>query len=188
MPKACDLKRGGIVAIDGTPHIVEALKISTPSARGSASLYHFRLRNLSTRSKLDRSCKGDDMFDDCHFQKREVQYSYAQGDIHTFMDLEDYSEIVFNASDISEELQYITEDMGGIHALVSDGKALGIELPPVAELEIIECDPSIRGASATARTKPATLSTGLTVQVPEYLSPNEIIRVDTRNGAFLGRA
>jgi len=188
MPKACDMKRGSIIAVDGVPHIVEELKISTPSARGSASLYHFRLRNLSTKSKLDRSSKGDDMFQDCHFEKRAVQYSYVQGDIHTFMDLEDYSEISFNEEDIKDELQYITEEMEGIQALVSDGKALGIELPPVAELEITECDPSMRGASATARTKPATLTTGLIVQVPEYLSSGEVIRVDTRTAGFLGRA
>ncbi len=188
MPKACDLKRGSIVAIDGAPHIVEELKISSPSARGSSSLYHFRLRNLSTKAKRDSTCKGDEMFADCHFEKKSVQYSYAQGDIHTFMDLEDYSEIAFNAEDIAEELQYITEEMEGIHALVSDGKALGIELPPVAELEITECDPSMRGASATARTKPATLTTGLVVQVPEYLASGETIRVDTRNANFLGRA
>ncbi len=188
MPKACDMKRGAIVAVDGVPHVVETLKISTPSARGSASLYHFRLRNLATHQKLDRTCKGDDMFDDCHFEKRSVQYSYATGDIHTFMDLDDYSEIAFNAEDIREELSYITEEMEGIHVLVSDGKALGLELPPVAELEVTECDPSIRGASATARTKPATCSTGLVVQVPEYLSSGETIRVDTRSGDFLGRA
>jgi elongation factor P len=188
MPKACDLKRGSIVAIDGAPHTIESLKISSPTARGSSSLYHFRLRNLSTKAKRDKSCKGDEMFEDCQFEKREVQYSYAQGDTHTFSDSEDYSEITFNAEDISEELQYITEDMEGIQALVSDGKVLGLDLPPVAELEITECDPSMRGASATARTKPATLTTGLIVQVPEYLSPGETIRVDTRTAAFLGRA
>ncbi|MBT3293624.1 MAG: elongation factor P-like protein YeiP [Verrucomicrobia bacterium] len=188
MPKACDLKRGAIVAIDGAPHMIEALKISSPTARGSSSLYHFRLRNLGTRNKLDRTCKGDDMFTDCDFEKRAVQYSYAQGDLYTFMDLADYSEIVFNADDIAAELPYITEEMEGIQVLISDDKALGIELPSVATLEITECDPSMRGASATARTKPATLSTGLVVQVPEYLSPNEVIRVDTRSGAFLGRA
>jgi elongation factor P len=182
------MKRGAIVAIDGAPHVVETLKVSTPSARGATSLYHFRLRNLSTKLKLDRSCKGDAMFDDCHFEKRAVQYSYATGDIHTFMDLEDYSEIAFNAEDISAELPYITEDMEGIQVLVSDGKSLGLKLPPVAELEVTECDPSIRGASATARTKPATLSTGLVVQVPEYLSSGETIRVDSRSGEFLGRA
>ncbi len=188
MQKACDLKRGSIVSIDGVPHTVEALKISSPTARGSSSLYHFRLRNLATKTKRDKTCKGDDPFDDCSFEKRAVQYSYAQGDIHTFMDLDDYSEIAFNTEDIEEELKYITEDMEGIHALVSDGKNLGIELPPVATLEITECAPSMRGASATARTKPATVTTGLIVQVPEYISPGETIRVDTRTAAFLGRS
>jgi len=188
MPKACDMKRGSIVAIEGVPHVVEELKISTPSARGSASLYHFRFRNLGTKAKLDKTCKGDEMFSDCSFSKREVQFSYAQGDLYTFMVLDDYSEITFSAEDIQEELQYITEDMEGVHALTSDDKVLGLELPPVAELVIEECDPSMRGASATARTKPAKVSTGLIVQVPEYLSPGETIRVDTRSGAFLGRA
>ena len=188
MAKACDMKRGSIVSINGAPHVVEDLKISTPSARGSASLYHFRFRNISTKGKLDKTCKGDETFEDCSFEKKAIQYSYSQGDLHTFMVLDDYSEISFNAEDIRDELQYITEDMEGIYALISDEKTVGIELPPTAELEIVECDPSMRGASATARTKPAKLSTGLTVQVPEYLSPGEIIKVDTRTGAFLGRA
>jgi elongation factor P len=188
MPKACDLKRGSVVAIDGVPHTVEDLKISSPSARGSSSIYHLRFRNLSTKNKKDHSCKGDEMFADCHFERRAVQFSYSQGDVYTFMDLEDYSEIPFNAEDIEYELKYITDDLEGVNALVGDGKVLGLELPPVAELNVIECDPSIKGASATSRTKPATLSTGLIIQVPEYLSSDEVVRVDTKTGAFLGRA
>lgn len=188
MPKACDLKRGDIVAIDAIPHAVEDLKISTPSARGASSVYHFRFRNLSTKTKLDRNCKGDEPFAPCHFERRPVQYSYTQGDQVTFMDLSDFSEISFNADDIQDELPYITEDFEGIQALISNGKTLGLELPSVAVLKIVQCNPSIRGASATARYKSATLSTGLQVQVPEYLSAEEIIRVDTRTGDFLGRA
>ena len=188
MPKACDLKRGDIVAIETVPYAIEDLKISTPSARGASSLYHFRLRNLRTKSKLDKTCKGDEMFTPCQFERRPVQLSYTQGDEVTFMNLNDYSEITFRTDEIKDELPYITEDLEGINALFSDGRQLGLELPPVAELKVVACDPSIRGASATARTKPATLSTGLQVQVPEYLSADEIIRVDTRTGAFLGRA
>ena len=188
MPKACDLKRGDIVAIDTIPHAVEELKISTPSARGASSLYHFRFRNLATRSKLDKTCKGDEPFHPCQFQRRPIQFSYTQGDQVTFMDLTDFSELTFNADDIRDELGFITEDTEGIQALVADGRSLGLELPPVATLKVVACDPSIRGASATARSKPATLSTGLQVQVPEYLSAGETIRVDTRTGAFLGRA
>jgi elongation factor P len=188
MPKACDVRRGDVVAIDGAPHTVEQLTVSTPSARGSASLYRFRFRNLTTRNKVDKTLKGDDVLDACQFEKRAVQFSYASGNALTFMDSEDYSEITLNEDDIAYERQFITEDMEGIQALVSDGRVLGLELPPVAVLEVVECDPSVRGASATARTKPATLSTGLIVQVPEYLARGETIRVDTRTAEFLSRA
>ena len=188
MPKASDLKRGDIVSINQMPHAVEELKITTPSARGASSLYHFRLRNIQTKSKLDQTCKGDDAFQACDFTKRPVQFSYRQSDEIVFMDQTDYSEIIFKESDIEDALQYITEDMEGMQALLCDGKWIGLELPPVAVLKVIQCDPSIRGASATARTKPATLETDLIVQVPEYLEQDEIIRVDTRTGAFLGRA
>ncbi len=188
MPKACDMKRGSIVNINGAPHVVEELKISTPSARGSASLYHFRFRNIGTKTKVDKTCKGDESFVDCSFEKKDIQFSYSQGDLYTFTVLDDYSEITFNREDIKDELQYITEDLEGIHALISDDKTVGIELPSTAELKIVECDPSMRGASATARTKPAKVETGLIVQVPEYLAPDEIIKIDTRTGAFLGRA
>ena len=188
MPKASDLKRGDIVSINQMPHAVEELKISTPSARGASSLYHFRLRNLQTKAKLDQTCKGDDTFQPCDFTRRAVQFSYRQNDDVVFMDDKDYTEIVFKENDIADALLYITEDMEGIQALLCDGKWIGLELPPVAVLKVTQCDPSIRGASATARTKPATLETGLTVQVPEYLEPDETIRVDTRTGDFLGRA
>ncbi len=188
MPKACDVKRGDVVAIDGMPHVVEQLSVSTPSARGSASLYRFRFRNLRTKNKVDKALKGDDMLDPCQFEKRPIQFSYANANTSTFMDAENFSEIAFNDDDISYERQFITEDMEGIVALVSDGRVIGIELPAVATLEVVACDPSVRGASATARTKPATLSTGLVVQVPEYLSSGEVIRVDTRTSEFLSRA
>ncbi len=188
MPKASELKRGSIVQIDGAPHILEDLHVQTPSARGGASLYKCRFRNLATRQKLDRSMKGDEMLGEANFEKREVQYLYCQGDAHVFMDLTDYSQFELAADAIDEERYYLVEDMEGIFALVSDGKVLSIELPPTVELEITETSPAIKGASATARTKPATLSTGLTVHVPEHISTGTVVRVDTRTGAFLGRA
>lgn len=188
MPKACDIKRGSILRIDGSPHVVEALAVQTPSARGGSSLYKIRFRSLVTRQKKDRTLRGDDMLDDVDFEKREIQFSYSQQDSYVFMDLSDYSEFTISAQDLENERKYLTEDLEDIHALVSDGKVLTITLPDVVALEITECDPSIRGASATARTKSATLSTGLVVQVPEYLSQGEIIRIDTRTGKFLSRA
>ena len=188
MPKAHELKRGNTVDIDGTPHVVEDFQVSTPSARGANSIYRIRYRNLATRQKVDKNYKGDDFIPDASFEKRPVQFSYTHGDTYVFTDLNDYSEIIVSEADIAAEKPYLVDDMEDIVALVADDRVLAIELPPTVELPIVECDPSIRGASATARTKPATLSTGLIVQVPEYLSPDQIIRVDTRTGKFLSRA
>ncbi|NQU41295.1 MAG: elongation factor P [Lentisphaerae bacterium] len=188
MPKAHELKRGSIVAVDGVPHSVEELQISSPTARGASSIYRVRFRNLATKQKRDMSLRGDDAFADIDFERRELQYSYADGDRFVFTDLEDYSEIVLPAEDLSEERQFLIEGMEGIQGLMSEGRTLGIEMPTTVELDIVECDPSVRGASATARTKPATLSTGYVVQVPEYMASGERIKVDTRTGKSLGRA
>ena len=188
MPKASEIKKGSIVEIDGNPHMVEDLQISTPTARGGSSLYRVRFRDLSSKHKLDKTFKGDDMLKPVDVERRAVQFSYEQQDSYTFMDLSDYSEIVMLREDLGEVVNYVNEDMEGISALVCDGRVISVELPPSADLEIVECSPAIRGASATARTKPATLSTGLVVQVPEYLEPGEMIRVDTRTGKFSSRA
>lgn len=188
MAKVCDLKKGTIVEINGSPHVLEDLSISTPSARGGSSLYRMRFRNLVSKQKVDKTCKGDDAFPSVDLRRREVQFSYESQGAYVFMDAEDYSEMHLVREDIADEIPYITEDMEGIHALVSEGRVLAIELPPVAELDVAETGPSMKGASATARTKPATLSTGLVVQVPEYLATGERVRVDTKTGKFLSRA
>ena len=188
MAKSCDLKKGSIIDIDGTPHVLETLSISTPTARGGASLYRMRFRNLVTHNKVDKSCKGDQNFPDIDFGRKDVQFSYENQGEYVFMDSETYEEIQLTEKELGDVRLYITEDMEGLKALVSDDKVLCIELPPVAILQITETAPSMKGSSATARTKPATMSTGLVVQIPEYLANEEIIKVDTETGKFLGRA
>ncbi len=188
MLKACDLKKGSLVGINGLPHVLENLSVSTPSARGAASIYHFRFRNLITKAKQDVSCKGDEPFADIDFERRPVQYLYKEVDLYTFMDTEDYSQFTLQQDTIEEQIAFIVEDMEGLFALVSDGKVLTIEVPQKVVLKIESCDPVMKGASVTARTKPAKCQTGLVVQVPEYLETGESILVDTATGTYLSRA
>ena len=187
MAKASDLKKGSIIDIDGVPHTLETLSISTPTARGGASLYRMRFRNLVTHNKVDRSCKGDQSFPDIDFGRRDVQFSYENQGEYVFMDSETYEEIQLTEKELGDVRLYITEEMEGLQDEDREDSVLGIELPPVAILQITETSPSMKGASATARTKPATMSTGLIVQIPEYLANEEIIKVDTETGKFLGR-
>ncbi len=188
MAKACDLKKGSLIGINGLPHVVEGMSITTPSARGASSIYRFRFRNLVTKAKQDVSCKGEEPFADIDFERRPIQYLYREADLYTFMDNEDFSQFTLQKDAIAEQLLYLVEDMEGLLALMSDGKVLTIEVPQKVVLTIETCDPVMKGASVTARTKTAVCQTGLVVQVPEYLEAGEPIIVDTATGTFLSRA
>ena len=186
--KACNLNKSSIIAINGVPHTITSININSPTARGGTSLYKVRFRNVQTGQKVDQSFKGDDALEEVDLYRKEVQYLYKNGDVYTFMDLETYDQFDLNKGEIEDSIPYLLEDMEGIIALISEGQVLGIVMPDTMEMVIEETDPSIKGASATARTKPATLATGITVQVPEYIAQGDVIKIDTRTNTFVSRA
>jgi len=188
MPKASELKRGLIVDISGMPHAVKKVEAKSPSSRGAATLYKIRFTNLKTGQKLDESYKGDDILKDIDCARAAVQYSYMDGETYIFMNLDDYSQYGLTVDDLEDQSGYLSEGLEGITALLVDGEILGIELPQSVNLQVVDTAPGIKGATASGRTKPATLSTGLEVQVPEYLEIDEIIKVNTGNGKFISRA
>lgn len=188
MPKANELKRGMVVDINGDPHSVKQVDAKSPSSRGASTLYKVRFTNLKTGQKLDESYKGEDMLKDADCVRVQVQFSYVDGDAYTFMNMEDYSQYSLNRDEIAESVDYLTDGLDGIFALIMDDAILGIELPQSVVLTITETAPGIKGATATGRTKPAILSTGLEVQVPEYLEAGENIKVNTTNAKFMSRA
>jgi len=185
---ASDLKKGDVVKIDGDPHIVETVKVQTPSARGAVTLYKIRFRNLQTKRKVDQSLRGNDVLAEADFERRPVQWLFGDASSITFMDLQDYSQFSLAKEEIADEWPYLTEGVEGLIAISSEGRVLGLEIPTFINLEIVETAPSVKGGSVTARTKPATLSTGLVVQVPEYMAVGETVRVDTRTGEYASKA
>ncbi len=187
VPKASELKKGVIVEINGTPHIVKQVEAKSPSSRGAATLYKVRFTNLQTKQKFDQSYKGDDVLKEADCARVPVQYSYQDGDSYTFMNMEDYSQYEMDGEELEGLTPYLVEGLEGITALLVDGALLGIELPQSVVLEVTETAPGIKGATATGRTKPALLSTGLEVQVPEYLEPGEMVKVNTLTGKFMSR-
>ncbi|MDP7398598.1 MAG: elongation factor P [Lentisphaeria bacterium] len=187
MISASALKRGTAIDINGEPCIVENIQVKTPSARGGATLYKFRARSIVTGHKVDQSVKGDISYEEAVYDKKEVQFLYRGQDSCTFMDLDDYSQFELDTAALAEAANFMVEDME-LTALVIDGVVRGMQLPDTVNLEVVECDPAVKSASATARTKNATLQTGFTVQVPEYLEAGEIVKIDTRDGRFLSRA
>ena len=188
MFRASDLKKGSVVAIEGDPHVVETIKVQSPSARGAVTLYKIRFRNLKSKRKIDQTLHGDDILAEADFERRPVQYLYGDASSVTFMDLQDYSQFTLAKEEIEEEWPYLAEGIEGIMAISSESNILGLEMPTFVSLTIVETTPSVKGGSVTARAKPATLSTGLVIQVPEYMSSGEVIRVDTRTGEYVSKA
>ena len=188
MPKASEIKKNAAVEHNGKVYIVKEINKLTPSGRAGASLYRMRLYEVGTGAKADESFKADEMLSLVDFHRNKVSFSYVDGDEYVFMDNEDYSSYSLNSETISEELPFITEDSKGLQILLVEEKPVGIELPASVDLLITETDPSIKGASASARTKPAKLVTGLVIQVPEYIANGEKIKVNTAESKFMGRA
>ena len=183
-----DLKRGMVVEINGVPHIVKNVDVKSPSSRGASTLYKIRFNNVQTGQKLDESLKGDDFFKDVDLVRAKVQFSYIDGENYIFMNTEGFSQYTLSKEDLDDQIDFLSEGLEGIIALLVDDEILGIELPAVVTLEIIETPPGIKGASASSRTKTARLSTGAEIQVPEYLETGELIKVNTETKKFTSRA
>ncbi|KAJ0346485.1 hypothetical protein COL154_013886, partial [Colletotrichum chrysophilum] len=138
--------------------------------------------------KRDESLKGDDFLKEVDCERHLVQYSYFDGDNYVFMNTENYEQYQLHADELVDEKDYLLEGLENIVAVLIDGKLVAIELPAAVVLTIVDTAPGIKGATAAARTKPATLSSGLEVQVPEYIENGETIKVNTATGKFMSRA
>lgn len=168
--------------------MIETISVQSPSARGGATLYKFRARNLVTKNKIDITLKGTEHLPDADFQKREVSIMYKDTESLHLMDTESYEQYAAALADVENELRWVTDGMEGIVALIYNDECVGINVPATIEMKITQCDPGVKGNSATGRTKPVILESGTQIQAPEYLKEGEVIKVDTRTGDFLGRA
>ena len=186
--KASELKKGLVLDIDGRNILVKELDVQSPSSRSGSTLYKVRGFDIVSKQKYENRFKGDETVQMVEFGRRPVQFLYRDAESCTFMDRESYEQYTLSTQDLQEELQYLSEDLEGISAMIADDAILGIELPATVTLEILETAPGMKAASASARNKPATLATGLVVQVPEYLTPGERIKINTGTGEYISRA
>lgn len=185
--KANELKKGVVFAADGKNIMVKQVQVQAPSSRSGNTLYKIRGVAVSSGQKFERNFKGDETVVPVDIGRRKVQLLFRDAHGCTFMDNENYEQYTLSDEAVANELPFLSESLEGITGLASAGVLLGIELPATISLEIADCAPGIRGASSSARTKPATLSTGLVVQVPEYLAPGDRIKVNTETREFVSR-
>ena len=186
--KANEIKRGSVFRVDGKNIITKHVHVQSPSSRSGSTLYKIKGQDVTSGQKYENSFKGDESVESVDISRSPVQLLYRDGDGCTFMDSESYEQYTIADAVIEDDLLFLSEGLEGLKAITSDGALLGLELPSTINLEITECAPSMKGASAQARTKPATVSTGLVVQVPEYLAEGEVIKINTETREYMSRA
>ena len=187
MPKASEIKKNAAVELNGSVYFVKDIERSVPQGRAGGSIYRMRMYDVVTGAKIDESFKDSDMLNLADLIRRPSTLSYVDGDEYVFMDSENYTSNNINKEAIADEILFINEETQGVQVILINDAPVALDLPASVELEITETDPSIKGQSATSRTKPATLSTGLVVQVPEHISTGDRIKINVEERKFTGR-
>jgi len=188
MPKASEIKKNAAVEFNGRVYFIKDIERSVPQGRAGGSLYRMRMYDVVTGQKLDETFKDSDMLNFADLTRRNAAFSYMDGEAYVFMDSEDYTPYHLDKEAIADEALFINEQTEGLQVIVLEEQPVGVVLPSTVELEITECEPSVKGNSATARTKPASMGTGLVIQVPEHISQGDVIRINVEERKFLGRA
>jgi elongation factor P len=186
--KASDVKKGNVVEHDGTVYQVRDIERSSPSARGGNVTFRFTLYSIPGHRKFDLSLRAEDELKEISLERRQAKFSYMDGDAFVFMDDEDFTQYVLGAEVVGENAGYVVEDLEGYYVQVIDDAPVGLQVPTSVILTVTDTAPELKGSSATKRNKPATLQTGIEVQVPEYITTGEKVTVNTLTGEFAGRA
>jgi len=183
-----DFKRGLRILIDGDPYVILDVHVQSPSARGASSLSKIKVRNLRTGQVLDKTFRGGDRVEEPDLALRPVQFLYRDDSGFHFMDAQSYEQFALSADDLGDAVGYLTDGLDGIRSVVFNGIFILVIRPPPIFLLLVYTAPPLKGATAQAQTKPATLETGLVIQVPSYLDSDELIVVDTREARFVSRS
>ena len=180
-----DLKRGIVVEMGGRLlQIVDWDHIK--GGRGSAQV-RLRFKDMRDGHVTEQTFQAGSKFTRVRTEQRKMQYSYAEGELLYFMDLETYEQTPLDKDTVGEALNYLAEN-AEVQVLYAGDEAIGVELPAAVNLRVTVSDPGIKGDTATGATKAATLETGHTTNVPLFIGPGDLIKVDTRSGDYLERA
>lgn len=151
-----------------------------------AAFVRSKLRNLRTGAIQEKTFRAGEKVGKAQIDNRKMQYLYANGDMHVFMDNESYDQIELPASSIEYELKYLKENME-VHIMMYGGETLGVELPNSVELKVTETEPGIKGDTASGGSKPATVETGLVVNVPFFVNEGDTLIINTTDGSYVSR-
>ena len=179
-----EFRNGLKILIDGEPFEIVGFQHVKPG-KGSAFV-RTRIRSLISGRVLEPTLKSGEKVGRPDMEDKEMQYLYKDGEHFVFMDQKNFEQTHIDAKSIGDRLNFLKENMTA-SILFWNGRALTVELPNTVELKVTKCDPGVRGDTVSGAMKPATLETGFTLNVPLFINEGDILKIDTRNGAYLTR-
>ncbi len=180
-----DFKTGLTIEVDGD--IWRVLDFQHVKPGKGAAFVRSKLRNLRTGAIQEKTFRAGEKVERAQIDNRPMQYLYASGDSHVFMDTETYEQVELSSKQIEYELNFLKENME-VHIIMFQGETLGVELPKTVELEVIDTEPGIKGDTASGGSKPAKLETGYVVQVPFFVNVGDRVVINTSDGTYISRA
>ncbi len=185
MVSAGDFRNGVTFEMEG--NVLQIIEFQHVKPGKGAAFVRAKVRNVITGSVVERTFNPNDKFPTAFVERKDMEYSYNDGELYYFMDPESYELIPINESDLPDSFKFVKENMT-CKILSYKGNVFGVEAPNFVELQVTKTDPGFKGDTATNTTKPATLETGAEVKVPLFIDEGEMIQIDTRTGEYLGRA
>lgn len=177
-------KNGMTIIVDDTLYTIVEFQHVKPGKGGA--FVRTKLRNLKTSGVVDKTFRAGEKFDQAMVERRPMQFLYGDGGRLHLMDTQNYEQLELDESLAGDAMRYIKDNMI-VQMMTIDGEPTGVEAPNFVELEVAQTEPGIKGDSATAGNKPATLETGALIQVPLFVSTGDVVRVDTRTGTYIER-
>ncbi len=185
MISAGDFRNGVTFEEDG--NVYQIIEFQHVKPGKGAAFVRTKVRNVITGGVIERTYSPTDKFEQAFIDRRDMQYSYNDGDIYYFMDSETYEMTPVAAKDLPDTFRFVKENMD-VKILSYKGSVFGIEAPNFVELEVTHTEPGLKGNTATNTLKPATVETGAEVRVPLFINEGDVIQIDTRTGEYMGRA
>jgi elongation factor P len=178
-----EFKKGLKIQLDGEPYSIVDFQHVKPGKGGA--FVRTKLKHMKLGRVIDNTFRAGEKVELVDFDEKRMQYLYRDDRYH-FMDLDTYDQISLSAEEVGDARDFLKENIE-VEILFINDSPVTVELPNFIELQITETDPGIRGDTASGGSKPATLETGAVVQVPLFLNPGDVVKVDTRSGEYLGR-
>ncbi|MBQ2754419.1 MAG: elongation factor P [Clostridia bacterium] len=185
MISAGDFRNGVTFEMEG--NVYQIIEFQHVKPGKGAAFVRTKLKNVITGATVEQTFRPTDKMPKAHIERKDMQYSYNDGDLYYFMDQETFDMLPLNSSQLGDALKFVKEN-DIVRILSYKGNVFGVEPPNFVELTVTATEPGVKGNTATGATKPATLETGAVINVPLFINEGEVIRIDTRTGEYMERA